>query len=61
MSNYRRDDHSAISLNEKMFFPGESIEEQILSLNSMYLSLLDHGASSEYFLFFKNELAVATL
>ena len=52
---------SLSNIIDKMSFPGESLEEQILSLNSMYLSLLAHGVDSKYFLFFLNELAVATL
>jgi hypothetical protein len=45
----------------KMIFPGGSIEEQILSLNEIYLDLINHGIQSKYFVLFLNELAVATL
>ena len=39
---------------ETTLFPGESIEEQILSLNEIYLDLINHGIYSSYFLEFLN-------
>jgi len=46
---------------KKMVFPGESLEEQILSLNMIYLDLVEYGVNSKYFLLFANSLAAATL
>jgi hypothetical protein len=35
---------------QNMVFPGDSIEEQILTLNQIYLDLVVHGHASHYFI-----------
>jgi hypothetical protein len=37
-----------------MVFSGDSIEEQLLALNQIYLDLVVHGHSSDYFLMILN-------
>jgi hypothetical protein len=44
---------------ENLVFPQDCIEEKILSFYKIYLDLVVHGQSSEYFLMILNELAVA--
>ena len=41
---------------ENMVFPGDSIEEQILTLNQIYLDLVVHGHASPYFIDILNYL-----